>query len=119
MVARATYLDLATVVVGFASDPELDAKQVIFRQGDPADAVFYVETGRVQLTIVSDQGKEGVIALLGPREPRGVLTAVSVEARERPTQMPYWHYRRCSRRIGFGGWVHTRFASAQMRRKGV
>lgn len=42
------------------------AKAVIFRQGDPADAVFHVERGRVQLTVVSDHGKEGVVAILGP-----------------------------------------------------
>jgi len=37
---------------------------VIFRQGDPADAVFYIDKGRVRLTVVSEQGKEGVIAML-------------------------------------------------------
>lgn len=42
------------------------AREVVFRQGDAADAVFYVKTGRVQITVVSDQGKEGVIALFGP-----------------------------------------------------
>src|SRR5438094_1486159 len=35
----------------------------IFMQGDPADAVFYIEKGKVQLTVISDQGKEGVIAM--------------------------------------------------------
>lgn len=44
------------------------AKAEIFRQGDPADAVFHVERGRVQLTVVSDHGKEGVVAILGPGE---------------------------------------------------
>src|SRR4051812_45896639 len=34
--------------------------QVIFAQGDPADAVFYVQNGRIKLTIVSGQGKEAV-----------------------------------------------------------
>ena len=38
---------------------------VIFRQGDPADAVFFIEKGRVRLAVVSSQGKEGVIAMLG------------------------------------------------------
>ena len=37
--------------------------QVIFAQGDPADAVFYVQTGRVKLTIVSGQGKEEVVGI--------------------------------------------------------
>jgi CRP-like cAMP-binding protein len=43
-------------------------RETIFRQGDRADAVFYIEKGRVQITVVSDQGKEGVIAMLGPGE---------------------------------------------------
>ena len=37
----------------------------LFRQGDPADAVFYIQSGRVKKTIVSEQGKEAVVALLG------------------------------------------------------
>jgi CRP-like cAMP-binding protein len=41
---------------------------VIFAQGDPADAVFYVQEGRVKLTVVSKQGKEAIVALLGADE---------------------------------------------------
>jgi CRP/FNR family cyclic AMP-dependent transcriptional regulator len=37
----------------------------IFVQGGPADAVFYIQKGRVKLTVVSKQGKEAVVALLG------------------------------------------------------
>jgi CRP-like cAMP-binding protein len=37
----------------------------IFTQGEPADAVFYIQDGQVKLTVVSTQGKEAVIALLG------------------------------------------------------
>ena len=40
-------------------------EQIIFSQGDPADAVFYVQKGKVKLTVVSEQGKEAVIAILG------------------------------------------------------
>ena len=36
----------------------------IFSQGDPADAVFYIQTGKVKLTVVSTSGKEAVIAYL-------------------------------------------------------
>src|ERR1035438_2679253 len=43
-------------------------KQVIFSQGDPADEVFYVQEGRVKLTVVSKQGKEAIVALLGVDE---------------------------------------------------
>ncbi|HET9785674.1 MAG TPA: Crp/Fnr family transcriptional regulator [Pyrinomonadaceae bacterium] len=39
-------------------------KQTIFSQGDPADAVFYIQTGKVKLTVVSKQGKEAVVAML-------------------------------------------------------
>ncbi|MHB8654690.1 MAG: Crp/Fnr family transcriptional regulator [Terriglobia bacterium] len=39
-------------------------KKSIYKQGDAADAVFYIETGKVQLTVLSDAGKEAVIALL-------------------------------------------------------
>ena len=42
--------------------------QVVFSQGDPADAVFYIHDGKVKKTIVSEQGKEAVIALLGADE---------------------------------------------------
>jgi CRP-like cAMP-binding protein len=40
-------------------------KQVVFAQGDPADAVFYLERGQIKLTVVSEQGKSAVVALLG------------------------------------------------------
>ena len=43
-------------------------ENVIFSQGDPADAVFYIQKGQVKLTIVSEHGKEAVVALLGPDE---------------------------------------------------
>jgi len=40
-------------------------KQTIFAQGDPGDAVFYVQTGKVKLTVVSKTGKEATIGILG------------------------------------------------------
>ncbi len=42
--------------------------QVIFSQGDPADAVFYIQKSKVKLTVVSEQGQEAVIAILGTDE---------------------------------------------------
>jgi CRP/FNR family transcriptional regulator, cyclic AMP receptor protein len=38
--------------------------QPIFRQGDAADAVFYIRGGKVQITVVSEEGKERVVAML-------------------------------------------------------
>jgi CRP/FNR family cyclic AMP-dependent transcriptional regulator len=62
--------------------------QKVFAQGDPADSVFFVQTGRVKLTVVSKQGKEVIIAILGPAEfcgeacltgqPRRMATAVAM-----------------------------------------
>jgi CRP/FNR family transcriptional regulator, cyclic AMP receptor protein len=43
-------------------------KQVIYAQGDAADAVFYIKKGKVKMTVVSKQGKEAVIAILGVDE---------------------------------------------------
>ena len=40
-------------------------KQVIFAQGDAADSIFYIHKGKVKLTVVSNRGKEAVIAILG------------------------------------------------------
>ena len=39
-------------------------KYTIFSQGDKANAIFYVQTGKVKLTVLSDQGKEAVVAVL-------------------------------------------------------
>ena len=39
--------------------------QVVYRQGDAADSVFYIQTGKVKNTVFSEQGKEAVVAILG------------------------------------------------------
>src|SRR5712671_1736517 len=41
---------------------------VIFAQAGAADAVFYIQKGRVKLVVESEQGKEAVVAILGPQE---------------------------------------------------
>jgi len=42
--------------------------QVVFSQGDPADAVFYIQKGKAKVTVVSEQGKEAVVAIIGANE---------------------------------------------------
>jgi CRP/FNR family cyclic AMP-dependent transcriptional regulator len=42
-------------------------KQAIFAQGDDADSVFYIQKGKVRLTVVSQAGKEATIAIIGER----------------------------------------------------
>jgi CRP/FNR family transcriptional regulator, cyclic AMP receptor protein len=42
--------------------------QIVFSQGDPADSVFYIQDGKVKITVVSEQGKEAIVAVLGRDE---------------------------------------------------
>jgi CRP/FNR family transcriptional regulator, cyclic AMP receptor protein len=42
--------------------------QIVFSQGDAGDAVFYIQKGKAKVTVVSEQGKEAVIAILGTDE---------------------------------------------------
>jgi CRP/FNR family transcriptional regulator, cyclic AMP receptor protein len=41
-------------------------RQIIFSQGDAADAVFYIQKGRIKLSTLSQEGKEAVVAILEP-----------------------------------------------------
>jgi CRP/FNR family transcriptional regulator, cyclic AMP receptor protein len=62
--------------------------QIVFSQGDPADSIFYVHDGRVKISVLSEQGKEAVVAILGPDQfcgegclagqPRRIATAVAM-----------------------------------------
>jgi len=45
---------------------EFHKNQHVFEQGDVADTVFYIQRGKVKLTVVSEQGKEAVVAILEP-----------------------------------------------------
>ena len=45
---------------------KIPKKQVRFSQGDTTDAVFYIQAGKVKLTVISPQGKEAVVAILEP-----------------------------------------------------
>jgi CRP/FNR family cyclic AMP-dependent transcriptional regulator len=63
--------------------------QVVFSQGSEADAVFYIQKGKIKLTIVSEQGKEAVVGILEPGHffgegclnghPLRVTTATAIE----------------------------------------
>jgi CRP-like cAMP-binding protein len=43
-------------------------RDIIFAQGDDADAVFYIRKGKIKVTVLSKQGKEAVVAILGTDE---------------------------------------------------
>ena len=42
--------------------------QIVFSQGDSADAVFYIQKGKAKLTVVSEQGKEAIVAIIGTND---------------------------------------------------
>jgi CRP/FNR family transcriptional regulator, cyclic AMP receptor protein len=66
-----TKFDLAASLETEAKDSVVSAHpkgHVIFAQGDAADAVFYIKKGTVKVSVVSKQGKEAVVAILGPHE---------------------------------------------------
>ncbi|MGA2169180.1 MAG: Crp/Fnr family transcriptional regulator [Terracidiphilus sp.] len=70
---------LATAGVG-RRIVQLKPKQVFFSQGSAADAIFYLQTGRAKLTVVSHDGKEATIALLPAGEFVGEESLASVGA---------------------------------------
>jgi len=65
------------------------ANQPVFSQGEPADSVFYIQEGQVKVTVLSEQGKEAIVAILGTGDfcgegclagqPRRMATAAAME----------------------------------------
>ncbi len=49
---------------GGTTTTQYDVNRKVFGQGDPSNAVFFLSSGRVRLSVVSRQGKEAVIAIL-------------------------------------------------------
>src|SRR5260370_38543675 len=68
---------------------EFHKNQDVFSQGDVADKVFYLQKGRVKLTVLSEHGKEAVVAILEPGQffgegclnghPRRIATTTAME----------------------------------------
>ena len=54
--------------VGADQQREFQKKHDFFTQGDQADAIFFIENGRVKLTVISAQGKEAVVGVLDAGE---------------------------------------------------
>jgi CRP-like cAMP-binding protein len=55
---------LLATINGGKTTAKYTPRRAIFRQGDAADSIFYVESGEVKLTVVSKRGKEAVVAIL-------------------------------------------------------
>ena len=79
---RGTHANMPVVKTNKAFDPkeflakvgegktilEFRKGQVVFAQGDAADTIYYVQTGRVKVVVISEQGKEAVVGILGPSQ---------------------------------------------------
>ncbi len=64
-------VDWEAILVGLAgarTTIEYGANRNIYRQGEPADSVFYLRRGKVKLSVTSQQGKEAIVAILGAGE---------------------------------------------------
>ena len=80
---------LAKVNGGGRAISDYRKDQIVFRQGDPSDAVFYIQKGKIKLTVVSERGKEAVVGILEPGHffgegclnghPLRVTTATAIE----------------------------------------
>ena len=71
MAKKPTPLDPKTILAKAGkgqSTVKYRKNQVVFSQGDSADAVFYVQKGKLKVSVVSDRGKEAVAAILGSDE---------------------------------------------------
>jgi CRP-like cAMP-binding protein len=65
----------------------------IFSQGDRADAIYFIQSGRVKISVVSSSGKEAVLAMLGPHGffGEGALVGQSL----RMSTQRHWNRQRC------------------------
>src|SRR6202158_3829533 len=60
--------DFLSKVNGGRTISKYRKNQKVFSQGDAADSVFYIQKGKAKVTVISEQGKEAVIAILGADE---------------------------------------------------
>jgi CRP/FNR family cyclic AMP-dependent transcriptional regulator len=72
---------------------DLKKNQILFSQGDEADAVFYLQKGNLKLTVVSERGKEATVALL---EPGNFVGEACVAAAERIRTLTATALTRCT-----------------------
>jgi CRP-like cAMP-binding protein len=85
-------VDWAAFLGGISSGKtvlEYGEDRIIYRQGEPADSIFYIRRGKVKRTVASEQGKEAIVAILGGDEffgegclagqPLRISTAIAVD----------------------------------------
>jgi CRP/FNR family cyclic AMP-dependent transcriptional regulator len=64
--------------------------QLVYAQGDPANCVFYIHTGKVKVTVISKRGKEAIVAIRGPDEfcGEGALNGTPLRLATTTTMLP-------------------------------
>lgn len=70
---------------------ELKPTEVFFTQGDVTHSVFYLKTGRAKLTVVSESGKEMILALLSPGDFLGEAAIASIVDSHKATAVAVTH----------------------------
>jgi CRP/FNR family transcriptional regulator, cyclic AMP receptor protein len=78
-----------SILDGGKTIAEFSQNKALFSQGDRCDAIYYIDRGKVKLTVISEQGKEAVVAILGvgdffgegclAGQPLRMATAVTME----------------------------------------
>jgi CRP-like cAMP-binding protein len=66
LVAKRSPKEFLSKVNGGRAVSDYRKDQIVYTQGEPADSVFYIQSGKVKKTVLSDHGKEAVVA----RRPR-------------------------------------------------
>ncbi len=64
-------VDWEAIIAGMSrgkTNVEFGTNRNVFRQGDPADSLYYLRSGKVKLAVTSEQGKEAIVAVLGAGE---------------------------------------------------
>jgi CRP/FNR family transcriptional regulator, cyclic AMP receptor protein len=61
-------LGFLTAKIGGRALSKYSADHIFYSQGDPADSVFYIQKGKVKVTVTSERGKEAIVAVRGPDE---------------------------------------------------
>src|SRR6266705_1872921 len=58
--------DLLANIDGGKTILQIRKDATVFSQGEPAEAIYFIQIGKVKITVVSAVGKEAVLAMLGP-----------------------------------------------------
>ena len=67
---------------------DLKKGQTVFSQGEPAESVFYIQSGQIKLSVISSRGKEATIAMLGTKDFLGEECVANAQPLRMATSIP-------------------------------